>query len=285
LVVVITIVALAASVLYGFSFVFPMMVFGVYMDDPDYGSILSCAGPAGFVFGTIASGASRFLGPQRWQIIIASFLATPLLGCVATATVDNKSTVLPLLIIGSFLIGYVEGVGVISSALAIDNQAEIGTAVGIGATTRAVVASITTTIYVVVLTNWPGTTIPAVVPPALEKAGLPASSVGAFIEAIGTGSFSSVPGITPTLIAAGTRAYKQAQVEAFRTIFEVAKVAIAFSGGVLILSFFCPNMKDKMTDDVGALLRDQKAREQIIHQIEAKQADMERGPKEIASEE
>lgn len=258
------------------------MVFGVYTDDPNYGAILSCAGPAGFVFGTIASGASRFLGPQKWQIIIASFLATPLLGCVATATVDNKSTVIPLLIIGSFLIGYIEGVGVTSSSLAIDNQAEIGTAVGIGATTRAVVASIATTIYVVVLTNRLETTIPTVVPPALEKAGLPASSVGAFIEAISTGSFSNVPGVTLTIIVAGTRAYKQAQVEAFRTIFEVA---IAFSGGVLILSFFYPNLKDKMTNDVGALLRDKKAREQIIYQIEAKQVDIEHDPKEIASEE
>lgn len=40
-----------------------------------------------------------------------------------------------------------------------------------------------------------------------------------------------------------------------------------------------------MTNDVGALLRDKKAREQIIYQIEAKQVDIEHDPKEIASEE
>jgi hypothetical protein len=260
--------ALAASVFYGFSIVFPQMVFGVYTSNQNYGAILSCAGPAGFVLGTILSGLSRFLGPQKYQMIAAAVMSMPLLGSVATATVDNKSTVLPLLIIGSILMGYIEGVGVTTSSLAIHNQAEIGTAVGVGATIRGVVATIATTIYVVVLSNRLETTIPAIVPPALMKAGLPASSIEGFIEGIGAGSFAGVVGITPAIIAAGTAAYKQAQVEAFRTIF---LVAIGFSGSVLILTFFFPNLKEKMTNDVGALLRDKKERQRVIHDIEAKE--------------
>jgi hypothetical protein len=265
--VVIVINALASSAFYGYAIVFPQMVFGVWTSDRDYGSVLACASSGGFVFGIILSGLARYLGPVRYQIFVAAMISTPLLGAVACATVDNKSTVLGLIITGCIFCGYIEGTTVTTSSLAINNQAEIGIAVGVGATTRGVGATIATTIYIVVLSNRLATTIPAVVPPALVEAGLPASSVAGFIQGFTTGSFEGVPGVTQQIIDIGSRAYKQAQVDAFRTIF---LVSIAFVGTIIVLSLFYPDLDSKMTNDVGALLRGKKEREDFIHDIEAR---------------
>lgn len=243
------------------------MVFSVWTPDQAYGSILSCSSSGGFVFGIILSGLARFLGPVKWQMLAASIISTPLLGAVACVTVDNKTTVLGLLITGCIFCGYIEGTTVTTSSLAIHDQAEIGIAVGVGATTRAIGATIATAIYIVVLSNRLATTIPALVPPALIDAGLPTSSVEGFIHGITVGSFEGVDGVTPEIIAVGTSAYKQAQVEAFRTIF---LVSIAFVGSIIVLSLFFPDLEKKMTDDVGALLRGKEEREKVIRDLDAK---------------
>ncbi|OAG36933.1 copper-translocating P-type ATPase [Fonsecaea monophora] len=266
-VVNIVINALAASAFYGFSIVVPQMVFGVWTSDQAYGSIVACSSSGGFIMGIILSGLARFLGPLKWQMIVCAVISTALLGSVACATTDNMHTVLGLLITGCVFCGYIEGSTVTTSSLAIRDQSEIGIAVGVGATTRGIGATIATTIYVVTLSNRLATTIPELVPPALSQAGLPKSSITDFMLALQSGSFEQVAGVTPEIIATGVRAYQQAQVEAFRTIFFVS---IAFIGSIVILAFFMPDLKSKMSDDVRALLRGKKERERYIEDIEAR---------------
>jgi len=93
--------------------------------------------------------------------------------------------------------------------------------------------------------------IPAVVPPAVIEAGLPASSVPAFIQGFTTGSFANVPGLTDNILTAGARAYKVANSQAYATAFYTT---IAFTGVAIILSFFSPNVDDKMDGKVAVTL-------------------------------
>ena len=102
-----------------------------------------------------------------------------------------------------------------------------------------------------VLYNRLGETIPALVPPALTAAGLPASSVPAFLTGLTTGSFTKVPGLTDSILAAGTQAYKLANSQAYSTVFYTT---IAFTGTAVVVSFFSPNVDDKMTRDVAVTL-------------------------------
>jgi len=251
----ITIVSLAASVYYGFSIIFPQMVFGIYTSDQAYGALLCCAVTAPFMLGAISAALSRYIGKQKVQIIVCSIIFTPLLGAIACATTDNRNTVLGLMITGCVFVGFVEGVGVTSTGISINDQKEIGTAVGVGSTLRATVATVATTIYVTVLTNRLATTIPQQVVPALAKTSLPATSYAGLIAGFSTGSFSGVAGATPEIIAIGLAAYRQALVLAFRTVF---LTTIAFSGCVLILSFFFPNLDNKMTNKVQTTLHKTK---------------------------
>lgn len=271
----VVVMSVAASCYYGFSIIFPQMVFGLYTSDTQWGSLLACAGPACFILGMALSGLGRYIGKQKWQIVACSVVATPLLGGIACVTVDNRTTVLGLLILGATAIGYIEGLSLATSGIAIENQEEIGTAVGVATTLRSAWSTVATTVYIVVLQNrlseavpeivsrvvpkliklWHGADDSTQVVPAITEAGLPASSVASYLAAIASGSFASVVGITPTVIEAGTAAYQQALVFAFRGVFYTA---IAFLIVNTLAAFLFPNLDDKMTNEVAVRLRDVK---------------------------
>lgn len=270
-VIVMTLTALSASLFYGFAIVFPQMVFGVYTSNQGYGAILSCLLPGAFTLGVIVSGVSRYVGHWRVMMIACAVMAMAFLGAIACATVDNKSTILGLTFVGALFAGIIEGVGVTGTSVTVKNQAEIGTGVGIAATIKSVIATIATTIYVTVLTNRTATTIPAKVPPALVAAGLPAARVPAFITELTTGVLGTNSDFSPKIIAVGVRAYREALVLAFNTVF---LTTLAFSGSVLILTCFFPDLTPMLTGDVVALLHVKKERDEIVAQIQAEEHGM-----------
>ena len=163
--------------------------------------------------------------------------------------------------------GWVESVGLAISGIAIKDQAEIGTAVGVAGSIRSAVSTIAATVHVVILTNRLETTIPAQVPPALISAGLPATSIADFSKAVTASTpaaFAAVKGLTSEILAIGLAAYKVASASAYQTVF---LSTIAFSGVAMILALFAPNVDDKMTDEVISTIhhkKDEKINECMI---------------------
>lgn len=139
------------------------------------------------------------------------------------------------------------------AGIVIDDQNDIGTAVGLAGCIRNTISTIGTAVYTVILSNRLAQTIPAEVPPALISAGLPESSVSLFLKAYASGSaaLADVPGINATIIQIGTMAYKQASADAYRTVF---LSTIAFSGVAIIFAFFTADGTKRMTRDVAATL-------------------------------
>lgn len=75
-----------------------------------------------------------------------------------------------------------------------------------------------------------------------------------FLSAFTAGTaeaFAAVPGVTADIIAVGTRAYQEANADAYRTVY---LSTIAFTGIALILTFFAPNTDDLMSGKVVATL-------------------------------
>lgn len=118
---------------------------------------------------------------------------------------------------------------------------------------RFLISSIAATVYTVILSNRLTQTIAAQVPPALAAAGLPTSSIPSFIAAfaLGPSALTAIPGITPDIIAAGTTAYKQANADAYRTVF---LSNMAFSGVAILCSLLLPNVDHLMTNQVATTL-------------------------------
>ena len=109
-------------------------------------------------------------------------------------------------------------------------------------------------IYTAILSNKLAVEVPAAVSPAVIRAGLPASSVPEFLVALSAGTpaaFANVPGLNATIEAVGVRASQIGHTHAYRYVW---LSSIAFSSIALILSILSPNVDDKMSGKISALV-------------------------------
>ncbi|CAK7234547.1 hypothetical protein SBRCBS47491_008984 [Sporothrix bragantina] len=251
----IILLGLGASIYYAFAIIWPEMVAVLYTTDSGasmYAGWLSCAPSAMMNAGQITSGifAAR-IGRTKIQLIAVLTIGGALLGSGAAAGPDDKSMATAIIILSCFFIGWNESVTLSLSGIELLDQREIGTAIGAAGSMRSTISSIASAVYLSVLSNRLATRIPAVVVPAVENAGLPASSVPAFLEGFTTGSFASIPGLTDQIQAAGQSAYRLASSQAYSTVF---LTTLAFTGLAILLSFLAPNVDDKMTGQIAATL-------------------------------
>lgn len=161
-----------------------------------------------------------------------------------------------LVFLASAFIGWHELLCSTISTIVIDDQREIGTATGAAGSARSLISTICSTVFTVVLSNRLLKTIPADVPPALVNAGLPESSVAAFLTSITAGKgFDTVAGLTPQIQAIGLAAYRKASSDAYNTVF---LTTIAFSSIGIILTWWAPNVEHLLNTQVTTTLHDRK---------------------------
>lgn len=259
---------LGASVYYAFAIVWPSMVAVLYRD----GGIMASAALSSFVglfitMGQIVGGfVGKKIGHLKWQCVIGISLGAICFGSMATCGVGTKVRASALVSVGVFFIGWTEGAAITIVTLAAKDQFALGTSAGVAGSIRFLISSIASTVYSVILSNRLTTTIAATVPQAVTAAGLPASSVTAFISAfsIGATAFEKIPGVTPDIIAIGTNAYQHANADAYRTVFFSN---IAFSGVAIICSLLLPNVDHLLTEQVATTL--QKGKNQHVVQEKA----------------
>ncbi|KAJ1327022.1 Fungal trichothecene efflux pump (TRI12) [Microdochium nivale] len=249
---------LGASSYYAFAIVWPAMVGVLYSDpaDPMAGAWLSSLVGLFVTLGQIAGGLlGKKIGHLKWQAVVTMSLGAVLFGCVATATPDTKARASALVAAGIFFVGWTEGLAITVVTLTAPDQAQLGTSAGVAGSIRFLISSVAATVYSVVLSNRLAQTVPAYVPGAVTAAGLPGSSVAAFLAAVSAGGadFSSVAGVTDGIVAAGVRAYKEANAEAYRAVFFTN---IAFSVLAVVCCLLLPEVDHLMTGLVATKLHD-----------------------------
>ncbi|KIW78982.1 hypothetical protein Z517_08822 [Fonsecaea pedrosoi CBS 271.37] len=141
----------------------------------------------------------------------------------------------------------------------------IATATAVTTSSRAVAATVFTAIYAAALNTRLGTNIPNGVAGAAAKAGLPASSIPTFVEALAAGNtaaLSSIPGVTPTIIAAGVAALKQAFADSIRVVYIIAA---PFGALACIACLFLGDLRKTMNYVVDAPVEDLHAKKHTHH--------------------
>ena len=121
---------------------------------------------------------------------------------------------------------------------------------GFFTSTRAVTGTIALSIYVCVFTNKLTTFLPAEIVPAVEEAGLPASSITALFAAMAKGTtaaLEAVPGINATIMAAYALATQDAYMHAFKVVY---LSSIAFTAVAITASIFVTDVDKYMTNFV-----------------------------------
>ena len=182
----------------------------------------------------------------------------------ATITTSNMGVETAMVLIGSFSNGWIEVLLLTNSTIVIMDQHEIGIAGGVCAGIRSAISAVATVVYVSVLSTRLAENLMTDVPAALASAGLPVTSVEAFITAIYAGTpnaFSGVPGVSKSIIGAGVAAYQRANVDAYRLVW---LITIAFSGLALVLAFFTENTEKYDSDQVAATLRTKGMQQDVV---------------------
>lgn len=251
------VLSLGASVYYSQAIVWPSMAANVYANGRAMwagwaGTLVGI----GITIGEIIGGTlAKHIGRFKYQLLALITVSTISLGTMTTCTPDTPKTAMGLVFLASTAVGWAESIVLPACNICIEDQNEIGTATGIAGSLRSAISTVASTIYSVVLTARETTTLSTVVPAALTKAGLSASSVEAYMAAIAAGETAAdlgkISGVTADIIAVGTRAYQVAYADAYRTIFFTS---IAFGVMALIVAMFVPNFDALLTNKVATQL-------------------------------
>ena len=137
----------------------------------------------------------------------------------------------------------------------------ITTATALFVSSRAIAASVFTAVYAAAFAARFKEKLPAYVVKAVVTAGLPLASVPAFIEALATSDVAAlpkIPGVTPTIIAAGSVAAKQAFADSIRVVFIIAA---PFGAVACVTCLFLGDLKSTMNYKVDAPLEDLAAKD------------------------
>lgn len=136
----------------------------------------------------------------------------------------------------------------------------IATATAVTTSSRAVSATVFTAIYGAALTTRLNNYIPSYIAGAALKAGLPESSLKAFIGALAgndSAALPSIPGVTPTIIKAGIAALKQAYADGIRVVYIIAA---PFGAVACLACFFLGDLNSVMNYSVDAPVEDLHAK-------------------------
>ncbi|KAK4565373.1 hypothetical protein LTR86_003990 [Recurvomyces mirabilis] len=252
---------IGAGVYYAFAIIFPTQSAVLYGNgDMIYVGWLSCIPACGIICGQIFGGVlGKRIGKVRYQCMVMFLGGGAFLGSAAVINTTNKNTEIALVFLGCWFIGWNETICLANATIIVHDQQEIGVAGGVAGSIRGAISAISLSVYSAVLTNRLTKTVASEVPTALVGAGLPVSSVPAFLKAITAGTaaaFQAVPGISAEIIATGLHAYKVANAQAYSTVY---LTVIAFAGLGFVLTFFAANTEGKMLDSVAATLHGQEA--------------------------
>lgn len=183
------------------------------------------------------------------------------IGCIGLATIQpGQST-------NAIAFACVSGIGfgaplvlVVSGAQLSAPHKLLATASAVTTTSRAIAAAIFTSIFSAAFNTRIKEDLPKYVSNAAIAAGLPVSSVAAFVEALSAGqsaALARIPGVTPDMIGQGALALQQAYADSIRIVF-----IIAAPFGVLscIACLFLGDLKGTMNYRVDAPIEELHAK-------------------------
>ena len=137
----------------------------------------------------------------------------------------------------------------------------IATATACTTSSRAIFGAVFSAIDAAALNSRIEKFLPRYVAKAALAAGLPAASVPSFVEALATGddeALASILGVTPTIIAQGLHALRQAYADSLRAVFIIT---VPFGVLAVVACYFLGDLKETMNYRVDApmdILRSEK---------------------------
>ncbi|KAF2805892.1 TRI12-domain-containing protein [Mytilinidion resinicola] len=240
---------------------------GLYAEQIPLGTII-----AGLIVVFICS----HLGHERWQLVFFEVCQTALIGSLASIGLDDKIQAICTVVALSSMVTPPQLLSFTMLSLGIDDQVDIGLAVGLASTFRLLGGAVATAIYTAITNNGFASHIASTVTDNVAPIySFPSSSLPALIKAAAlntAAAYKLVPGINPQVIAAAQSAVKQAYVSAFHTTY---LSAIAFGGLAIVSAILTKDTDVRMkTGNRAVQLENEKGRkEEDVEVAETKEVE------------
>lgn len=187
---------------------------------------------------------------MKIQMTVAAIILTTFSAATAASNASTRSMTVAFMVIACCSAGYVENLTLSTMALVWEPD-DIGLVAGVMGAIRTAAGAIATSMYSSILSTELSKYLPQYVPGVATAAGLPASSLPALFDGITAGNLTTVPGITPSIMADVGIAVKRAYSMSFRTVF---LCTLPFGVILLAAALMAPNVEDYLTDEVARKL-------------------------------
>lgn len=216
---------------------------GVYANMVSFGTIIA---------GWYCVGVMPWVGRERWQLVGFITAQTALIGSMASIGINDKAQAIATVIVVSAcnLPPSPLSFGMVS--LGLDDQRDIGVAVGLISTFRLIGGAVATSIYVSIYTSRYASSIA----PNLQRRIAESGFQGQFqallkATALNTpAAYAKVPGTNPQTVQAAMLAVKESYVGAFKVVY---LVAIAFGVCAIASALSTRSVKKSMKSNARAV--------------------------------
>ncbi|KAB5513242.1 fungal trichothecene efflux pump [Coniochaeta sp. 2T2.1] len=195
-----------------------------------------------------------WLGKEKWQMFGYMVIQTAFIASMASVGVNDKARAIILVLCTSPFVTVAQLLAFTMISLGIDDQNDIGIAVGLCSTFRLMGGAVATTVYSAILNNRFASVLDGFVDDAAAQVGLAQSSWPALVEAakVNTAAaYAKVPGMTKALEEAARMAVKLSYVQAFKLVY---LVAIGFGGAAIIAASLTKNTDTSRKNDERAVV-------------------------------
>jgi Fungal trichothecene efflux pump (TRI12) len=203
--------------------------------------------------------ASTKLRTIRGPLFVGFFLFTA--GIIGLTTIQPNDSTRAIVFAGLSGLGFGGPLVLIISGVQLSTPHHlIATATALTTSARAVSATTFTAIYAATVDTRLAKYIPSYVAAAALKAGLPKSSLVAFVGALASddaAALPKIPGATPAIIGAGVVALKQAFADGIRAVYIIAA---AFGALACFACLFLGDLTATMNYHVDAPVEDLHAK-------------------------
>lgn len=220
-------------------------------------------------FGTIIAGwycigVMPWIKHERWQLITMMVIQTALIGSLASVGTNDKAQAIATVILVATVNLPPSPLSFGMVSLHLDDQTDIGVAVGLISTFRLIGGAIATAIYTSIQTSRFAVLLPGEVEGAAQATGFN-GSLPALVTAAKTNTpaaYSKVPGITNSTISAVQEAVRQANTQGYKLVY---LVAIAFGALAIAAAFSTKGVDEKSrSSSTAARLENEKEGGKII---------------------
>lgn len=238
-----------SCVYYSMNVIWPQQISYLFAGSTLHEGWLACITGGACLLGQLIGGVlCRYIKRSRWILITGCAGLVAFSAAMVSIQPGQEPKAVGIMFMACFWTGIVETCSLSLAPLSLPTE-DIGAALGALGSIRSGGASVATAIYTTILNNKLGAFLAPAVTSAAVGAGLPESSVSALVADISSGSFTDVPGMTTSILAAVTSAEASAAAHAFQYVWYAV---IAFAVVALLASY--------MTIDYGVYLNDEVSR-------------------------